>query len=57
MYTGNEYSTIQQPIQKLVVLVPVNEDKLEKWIVYIVFITLLGGLSVSAKFLLFTLSL
>ena len=30
VYTGKEYSTIQWPVQKLVVLVPVNEDELEK---------------------------
>ena len=54
VYTGKDHSTIQRPVQKLAVLVPVNEDELEKYMVYIVFITLLGGPSVSAKFLLFT---
>ena len=30
VYTGKEYSTIQRPVQKLVVLVPVDENALEK---------------------------
>ena len=30
VYTGKEYSAIQQPVQKLAVLVPVDEDALEK---------------------------
>ena len=30
VYTGKKYSTIKWPVKKLVVLVPVNEDKLEK---------------------------
>ena len=30
VYTGKKYSTIQWPVQKLVVLVSINEDELEK---------------------------
>ena len=30
VYVGKEYSTIQWPVQKLVVLIPVNENELEK---------------------------